>query len=66
VLDVAPGSLGVIQTLRPYQGNDNPGCEWMPPVGEVSCMSCKPEVTQTWLENDAHARTAVNPRFLTM
>ena len=63
---VAPGSWGVVLTLRPHQENDNPAYEWMPPVGEVSCMSCKPEVTRTWLENDAHARSAVNPRFLTM
>jgi hypothetical protein len=63
---VEPGARGVLLTLRPYQENDNPDYEWMPPVGEVSCMSCKPEVTRTWLESDAHARSAVNPRFLTM
>jgi hypothetical protein len=63
---VEPGARGVLLTLRAYQDNDNPGYAWMPPVGEASCMSCKPEVTRTWLENDAHARSAVNPRFLTM
>jgi hypothetical protein len=63
---VEPGSRGLVLTLRTYQVNDNPDYAWVPPVGESSCMSCKPEVTRIWLENDAHARSAVNPRFLTM
>lgn len=53
-------------TMRRYQTNDNPAYNWIPPVGDISCASCKAEVTQVWLDNDAHARAAVNSRFLTM
>jgi len=44
----------------------HPNYSWVPPTGENSCYSCKPGVTQVWLENDAHSKSAVNPRFLTM
>ena len=63
---VLPTQEGVSLTLRRYQTNDNPAYSWIPPAGEVSCASCKGEVTQVWLDNDAHAKAAVNPRFLTM
>ncbi len=52
--------------LRPYQTNDNPDYVWVPPSGENSCYSCKPGVTQIWLDNDAHGKAALNPRFLSM
>jgi len=59
-------SDGLVLTLRRYQTNDNPDYAWVPPVGEGSCYSCKPGVTQVWLDHDAHARSAANQRFLTM
>lgn len=63
---VVPPASDVTLTLRPYQTNDNPGYIWIPPTGENSCYSCKPGVTQVWLDNDLHAGAANNPRFLTM
>ncbi len=63
---VTPPASDVTLTLRPYQTNDNPAYEWIPPTGENSCYSCKPGVTQVWLDNDAHGRSAQNIRFLTM
>jgi hypothetical protein len=63
---VVPGTANIRINLRKYQTNDNPKYVWIPPVGENSCASCKGEVTQVWLDNDAHARSATNPRFLTM
>lgn len=66
VEQVTPPAAGLTITLRQVQGNDNPAYEWLSPVGEDSCYSCKPAVTQVWLENDAHALSAVNIRFLTM
>ncbi len=66
ITDVLPSQDGIPITLRKYQTNDNPNYTWIPPAGSLSCASCKAEVTQVWLDNDAHARAAVNPRFLTM
>lgn len=63
---VTPPAEGVLLTLRLYQTNDNSQYAWVPPTGENSCYSCKPGVTQVWLDNDAHAKSAVNPRFLNM
>ena len=63
---VVPLTSGLTLSLRRYQTNDNPDYEWIPPVGENSCASCKADVTQIWLENDAHAASATNPRFLSM
>ncbi|MEW5873003.1 MAG: alpha/beta hydrolase fold domain-containing protein [Chloroflexota bacterium] len=56
----------IVLKLHRYQSNDNPAYAWVPPVGEDSCYSCKPGVTQVWLDNDAHSRSARNPRFLTL
>jgi hypothetical protein len=63
---VTPPASGVSLTLRLYQTNDNPDYQWVPPTGENSCYSCKPGVTQVWLDNDAHGKSAANTRFLTM
>jgi hypothetical protein len=63
---IVPPASGITLTLRHYQTNDNPAYEWIPPTGANSCASCKAGVTQVWLENDAHAGSATNPRFLTM
>jgi hypothetical protein len=62
---VMPPASGLILTLRRYQTNDNPDYAWIPPIGADSCASCKPGVTQIWLDN-AHAGSGTNPRFLTM
>jgi hypothetical protein len=64
--DVATAAQDLVLTLRRYQTDDNPAYDWVAPVGQNSCYSCKPSLTQVWLDNDAHARSAVNPRFLTM
>jgi hypothetical protein len=63
---IRPPAKNLILRLRKYQVNDNPEYKWISPTGENSCYSCKPGVTQVWLANDAHSRSAVNPRFLTM
>jgi hypothetical protein len=63
---VTPPISGVTLTLRLYQTNDNPDYEWIPPTGDNSCYSCKPGVTQIWLDNDAHGRSGTNPRFLSL
>jgi hypothetical protein len=62
---VVPPASDVVLALILYQTNDNPAYEWISPVGVDSCASCKPGVTEIWLEN-AHAVSASNPRFLTM
>ena len=66
ITGILPPRKDISLTLRLYQTNDNPSYTWIPPTGEISCASCKAEVTKVWLDNDAHARAAVNPRFLTM
>ena len=66
VESVTPPAGDLTFTLRLVQTNDNPDYEWIPPTGENSCYCCKPGVTQVWLDNDAHGRSATNLRFLTM
>ncbi|MCG8569202.1 MAG: hypothetical protein MJB14_03605, partial [Spirochaetes bacterium] len=56
---------GITLVLRKYQTTDNKEYQWMPPIGEESCFSCKPEITEIWLKN-AHANSAVNQRFFSM
>jgi hypothetical protein len=62
---VLPPAVGITLSLHHYQTNDNPGYEWMPPTGAESCASCKPVVTEIWLEN-AHAGAGTNPRFFSL
>jgi hypothetical protein len=64
--DVYPPANNISLHLREYQDTDNSEYEWISPTGENSCYSCKPGVTQVWLSNDAHGRSATNPRFLSM
>ena len=66
VEQVKPPAGALTLSLRLVQTNDNPDYAWIPPTGETSCYSCKPGVTQVWLDSDAHGRSAVNPRFLSM
>jgi hypothetical protein len=66
ITGILPEQEGISLSMRRYQTNDNPAYTWIPPVGDISCASCKVEVTKVWIDNDAHARAAVNPRFLTM
>jgi hypothetical protein len=64
--EIVPSSEPITIHLIQYQTNDNPDYVWVPPIGEGSCYSCKPAVTQIWLDNDTHAGSAKNLRFLTM
>lgn len=64
--EVTPPATDVTLILRTVQAGDNPEYVWIPPLGEISCYSCKAGVTQVWLDNDAHSRSAANPRFLTI
>jgi hypothetical protein len=66
VAGVTPPASGITFSMRLIQTNDNPNYQWIPPTGENSCYSCKPGVTQVWLDNDAHGKSATNIRFLTM
>jgi len=63
--NVVPPATDLRLLLRLYQTTDNPNYDWMPPIGDDSCASCKLEITQIWLKN-AHAGAAQNPRFLSM
>jgi hypothetical protein len=63
---VVPPAEDLVLVLRTVQTDDNPAYVWVPPLGVNSCYSCKPGVTQVWLDNDAHGLSAANPRFLTM
>jgi hypothetical protein len=63
---VKPPAQNVLLVLRLLQSGDNSNYAWVPPTGENSCYSCKPGVTQVWLNSDAHGKSASNPRFLNM
>jgi hypothetical protein len=63
---VTPPASGVTFTMRLVQTNDNPDYQWISPIGVNSCYSCKAGVTQVWLDNDSHGKSAANIRFLTM
>jgi hypothetical protein len=65
-IGVTPPAGGVTLVLRTVQTTDNIAYDWIPPVGETSCYSCKPGVTQVWLDSDAHGKSASNLRFLSM
>ena len=58
------GEVG-LQLIK-YQTTDNPDYDWVLPEGQGSCYSCKPAVTQVWLDNDAHGKSSRNPRYLSM
>ncbi len=62
---VTPPGRGVRITLEQYQTDDNPEYEWLSPAGTDGCSACHPQITDIWQEN-AHADSAVNERFLTM
>lgn len=65
VRNVVPPATGLQLNLLRYQHNDNFRYEWLSPVGKGSCRECHPAVTEMSL-NDAHLKSARNPRFLTM
>jgi hypothetical protein len=53
--------------IKPYYTTDNPDYDWFSmegAEGSKSCGHCMPSYNE-WIE-DAHAQSAVNPRFLTM
>ncbi len=63
---VIPPAEEISLQLVKYQTTDNPDYSWVLPEGEGSCYSCKPAVTQVWLDNDAHGKSSRNPRYLSM
>jgi hypothetical protein len=61
------GDDDLIITLRPYYTTDNAEYDWFSlegAEGSKSCSHCMPSYNE-W-ETDAHAQSAVNPRFITM
>jgi len=62
---VVPPASDTVLVLRLYQADDNPEYEWIPPIGSDSCATCKPRVTDIWMQN-AHAGAGTNPRFLSL
>lgn len=63
---VMPPTTNVLIRMRQVQKDDNPDYQWISPTGDNSCYSCKSAVTQVWLDNDAHGKSATNIRFLTL
>ncbi len=64
--DVRAPKKGIRLQLVRYQISDNPHYSWIPPEGvKGACVECHPAVTEMSLQ-DAHMKSAVNPRFLTM
>jgi hypothetical protein len=62
-----PAGEPVTITLKPYYTTDNPEYDWFShegAEGSLSCSHCMP-CYQEW-QADAHSRSALNPRFLTM
>ncbi len=63
-----PGSSNIRITLQRYYTGDNPEYDWISKEGgegSRSCGHCMPGVYAEW-QADAHSKSAVNPRFLTM
>lgn len=64
----APSDQVALQLMR-YQTRDNPDYAWIPPVApgnKGSCAECHhPALIEMALE-DAHLKSAANPRFLTL
>jgi nitrate/TMAO reductase-like tetraheme cytochrome c subunit len=63
-----PGASDIYITLKRYYTGDNPDYDWVSTEGaegSKSCGHCMPGVYAEW-QADAHSRSAVNPRFLTM
>ena len=70
---VLPGDADVELTLRPYPAGDNPDYPWIfphrahsPPEVDFGCDTCHADVIVTQWEGNAHARSARNPRFLSL
>jgi len=63
-----PAAANIRITLKRYYSGDNPEYDWISTEGtegSKSCGHCMPGVYAEW-KADAHSRSAVNPRFLTM
>ena len=61
------GLVPVTITLKPYYLTDNLDYDWFEfdgVMGSASCEPCHPQYEE-WL-SDAHSRSAVNPRFVSM
>lgn len=62
------GGDAVAILLKPHYTTDNPEYAWFSDEGvegSRSCSKCMPGIYEQW-EKDAHSRSAVNRRFLTM
>ncbi len=63
-----PGASDALITLKRYYTGDNLDYDWVSTEGtegSKSCGHCMPGVYAEW-KADAHSKSAVNPRFLTM
>jgi nitrate/TMAO reductase-like tetraheme cytochrome c subunit len=59
---------GLVIKLERHHTSDNPDYDWFTfegSRGSRTCGHCMPGISRRWAE-DAHARSAVNPRFLSM
>jgi hypothetical protein len=64
---IAGGGEVVVISLNPYYTTDNPEYTWFShegAAGSLSCSHCMPSY-QEWIQ-DAHSKSALNIRFLTM
>lgn len=64
----SPGARNIRITLKSYYTTDNPEYDWFSTEGlegSRSCGHCMPGVYAEW-QSDAHSKSAVNPRVLTM
>ncbi len=64
----SPGDRDVVINLTRHYTTDNPNYDWFAlegARGSETCSHCMPGFHAEW-RADAHARSAVNPRFLTM
>ena len=63
---VSVPARGLVVSIRRHQLVDNENYSWVPPEGQQgSCMECHPALTDM-AKHDAHMRSAVNPRFLSV
>jgi hypothetical protein len=67
VADGTPGLVPITITLKPHYTTDNLDHGWFEFQGIEGSASCAPcHTAYTEWERDAHSKSAVNPRFLTM
>jgi hypothetical protein len=66
-------SAAITLTLIPYTDGDNPDYAWLfahradsPPQEDYGCDNCHAAPVVAQWENNAHARSAISPRFLSL